>query len=783
MKNKLNEIMNFHNKQVDSSIINQDQVKKLVEYLLDAIENNIDGDVVELGCYVGESSKYLMKTLIETNSDKKLYVYDSFEGLPDLSKWEINTGWKPRTLVTSEDVLTSNFIENNLPTPIITKGWFCDIPEDKLPEKISFAFLDGDFYDSIYDSLVKVYDRVVDGGYIFFHDYKRNDLPGVEAAIKDFFELRGIENNVVEVVTQVGGYKKNSIIVKNDIIKVETTKSNNTTTLVTGLWDIGRGDLQEGWSRSFQHYLDKFQQLLQVDVNMIIFGDEELEKFVLNNRRSENTQFVRRELSWFKNNDFYDKIQKIRTNPDWYNQVGWLTESTQAKLEMYNPLVMSKVYLLHDAKILDKFDSEYMFWIDAGLTNTIHPGYFTHDKVLDKLPKLIKNFHFVCFPYDANSEIHGFKYQELCDLAGKPVNMVARAGFFGGKKDVISEINTIYYGLMNETLSNGLMGTEESLFTIMTYKYPNLITYSEIEGNGLMGKFFEDLKDMTVEVKSEVSKDVVVNNLDTSKVALYVITFNSPKQLEVLIQSMLDYDKDFVEKPKKFLLDNSTDLSTTPRYIELCEQYGFEHIKKDNIGIVGGRVFVAEHFDETDLDFYYFFEDDMAFYPKKGEVCRNGFPRFVDNLYQKSLGIIQKENFDFLKLNFSEFFGDHSVQWSWYNVPQDFRQKHWTNNPKLPVQGLDPNSPKTKFDEIHIHKGLPYITGESHLSNWPIVLTKEGNYKCYLETKWGHPYEQTLMSYAYQETVKGNIKPGLLLLTPTEHDRFEHYSSELRKES
>jgi hypothetical protein len=39
------------------------------------------------------------------------------------------------------------------------------------------------------------------------------------------------------------------------------------------------------------------------------------------------------------------------------------------------------------------------------------------------------------------------------------------------------------------------------------------------------------------------------------------------------------------------------------------------------------------------------------------------------------------------------------------------------------------------------------------------------------------------MSYAYQETVKGNIKPGLLLLTPTEHDRFEHYDGSLRKES
>jgi len=554
-------------------------------------------------------------------------------------------------------------------------------------------------------------------------------------------------------------------------------------TLVTGLWDIGRGDLQEGWSRSFQHYLDKFQQLLQVDVNMIIFGDKELEEFVSKNRRNENTQFVHRDLTWFKTNEFYDKIQKIRTNPDWFNQTGWLSESTQAKLELYNPLVMSKVYLLHDAKILDKFNSEYMFWIDAGLTNTIHPGYFTHDKVLDKLPKLVNNFHFVCFPYETNSEIHGFRYKELCDIAGKPVNKVARAGFFGGKKDTITEINTIYYGLMNDSLTKGLMGTEESLFTIMTYKYPSLITYSEIEDNGLMGKFFEDLKNDTVDVKSEGSKLITTNNLDTSKVGLYVIAFNSPKQFEVLIKSMLEYDSDFINKPKKFLLDNSTDLSTTPRYIELCEEYGFEHIKKDNIGIVGGRVFVAEHFNETDLDCYFWFEDDMAFYPKKGEVCRNGFNRVVDNLYQKSLEIVKKENFDFLKLNYSEFFGDNSTQWSWYNVPQSFRESHWPDNKRLPVQGLDPNAPATKFTSIKSYKGLSYVTGEIYLCNWPIVLTREGNYKCYLETQWAHPFEQTLMSYCFQETVKGNINPGLLLLTPTEHNRFDFYDGNLRKES
>jgi hypothetical protein len=555
----------------------------------------------------------------------------------------------------------------------------------------------------------------------------------------------------------------------------------NKVTLVTGLWNIGRENLKEGWSRSYQHYLDKFSQLLDVENNLIIFGDVELEKFVFEKRKVENTLFVRRSIDWFRN-EFYDRIQQIRQNPNWYNQVGWLKDSTQAKLEMYNPLVMSKMFILNDARILDKFDSTYMFWIDGGITNTIHPGYFTHDKVLDKLPKYIDRFHFVCFPYETTTEIHGFEINAMNNYTQAKTNRVARGGFFGGRKEVINDMNTLYYTLLRDSLAKGQMGTEESIFTIMTYLYPQHINYSMIEGNGLMGKFFEDLKNDTLEVLNETPEPIKYQSNDISKVGLYVITFNSPKQFETLIKSMLEYDSDFITKPRKFLLDNSTDLSTTPRYKELCEQYGFEHIKKDNIGIMGGRIFVAEHFNDTDLDFYWFWEDDMFFYPKN-ETCKNGFNRYVTNLYQKSLEIIQKEKFHFVKINYTEFYGDNGVQFSWYNVPQDFRQKHWPNNPKLPQMGLDPNAPRTKFDFINSHKGIPYVGGEVYICNWPIVLSKEGNYKCYLETKWAHAYEQTTMSYCYQETIKGRIKPGLLLLTPTEHNRFDHYDGKLRKEN
>ena len=82
----------------------------------------------------------------------------------------------------------------------------------------------------------------------------------------------------------------------------------NKVTFVTGLWNIKRDELQEGWSRSFQHYLDKFEQLLKIDANLIIFGEEELESFVWQHRNNENTQFIVRDRVWFKN-DFFDKIQ------------------------------------------------------------------------------------------------------------------------------------------------------------------------------------------------------------------------------------------------------------------------------------------------------------------------------------------------------------------------------------------------------------------------------------------------------------------------------------------
>jgi hypothetical protein len=555
------------------------------------------------------------------------------------------------------------------------------------------------------------------------------------------------------------------------------------TTIVTGIWDIKRDELSEGWSRTFQHYLNNLEKLLKVDDNMIIYIEEKYRNFVEERRKKENTMIIVRELGWFKdNNVIYNNIQKIRINPEWYNQSGWLVDSTQAKLEMYNPIVMSKMFLLNDAAILDPFNSENIVWVDGALTNTVHEGYFWKDNVISKFTKYLNKFSFVCFPYDGKVEIHGFKYDEMCKYSEGIVNKVARGGIFGGPKSLISRINEIYYGLLNETLSKGLMGTEESLFTIMTYKYPELIQYFEIEMNGLLGTFFENLKNETLVPKQEKAETIKQNTHNKLNTALYVLTYNSPNQFEKLCISFDEYDKNFLNKPKKYLLNNSIKKETDLEYARLCEKYGFEEIKKDNIGICGGRQFISEHAEENGFDYHFFFEDDMFFYLGPDEFCRNGFRRKIKDFYNTMMEIMWKENFDYLKWNFSEFFGDNTKQWAWHNVPAGVRSQLFPENP-IKISSDNNAAPFLKFKNIKSYRQLPYASGDVYYCNWPQVVSREGNKKMFLDTKWAHPFEQTWMSHIYQETIKENIKPGILLATPTEHDRFEHYSMEERREN
>lgn len=160
------------------------------------LAQGLDGDVVELGCYVGTTTLFMRRLLVQLASEKRLYAYDSFEGLPPkVSQDASGAGdqFQGGELRVSKKQFLHEFQKANLQPPITYKAWFKDLQPEQLPDQISFAFLDGDFYQSIIDSLRLVWPRLVAGGVVTIDDYQRAALPGVERAVRDFFQDKSVD--------------------------------------------------------------------------------------------------------------------------------------------------------------------------------------------------------------------------------------------------------------------------------------------------------------------------------------------------------------------------------------------------------------------------------------------------------------------------------------------------------------------------------------------------------------------------------------------------------------
>ncbi|MGR5907940.1 TylF/MycF/NovP-related O-methyltransferase [Bacillus paranthracis] len=80
--------------------------------------------------------------------------------------------------------------------PEIHPGWFFETLPHELPEKISFAYLDSDFYDPILISLEAIYPKLSKGAIVIIDDYGDKErapkcwegLPGVKKACDQFFK-------------------------------------------------------------------------------------------------------------------------------------------------------------------------------------------------------------------------------------------------------------------------------------------------------------------------------------------------------------------------------------------------------------------------------------------------------------------------------------------------------------------------------------------------------------------------------------------------------------------
>ena len=149
------------------------------------------GDFVEMGCYKGDTSLVLAEM-----APGRLYIYDSFEGLPEKSGADesaLGTEFRAGELFVTKREVKERFLRAGLRVPVIKKAWFSDLTSADMPERVAFAFLDGDFYESIRDSLELVGGLMVSSGVILVHDYNNLALPGVRQAVDEWAKARGVE--------------------------------------------------------------------------------------------------------------------------------------------------------------------------------------------------------------------------------------------------------------------------------------------------------------------------------------------------------------------------------------------------------------------------------------------------------------------------------------------------------------------------------------------------------------------------------------------------------------
>ncbi len=154
-------------------------------------EKHIEGAVAELGVYRGDFARVINKIF----PDRKLYLFDTFEGFPEEDlKYEI----EHNLLKNKVGKLSNTSIEyvlDKMPYPeqcVIRQGYFPDTTVGLEREQYAFVNIDVDLYKPILAGLEYFWPRMVEKGYIFVHDYFSFSYAGARQAIEEFAEKYNI---------------------------------------------------------------------------------------------------------------------------------------------------------------------------------------------------------------------------------------------------------------------------------------------------------------------------------------------------------------------------------------------------------------------------------------------------------------------------------------------------------------------------------------------------------------------------------------------------------------
>jgi O-methyltransferase len=162
-----------------------------LKYIAERIrEACVEGALAELGVYRGDFSWQLNGQF----PDRKLYLFDTFEGFPEQ---DINVERQIGASKVQEHDFSDTKEENVLARMpyekqiILKKGCFPAVLQG-LEEKFALVSIDADLYAPTLAGLTYFYPRMSPGGIIILHDYNSLRFGGVRKAVEHYESAHGI---------------------------------------------------------------------------------------------------------------------------------------------------------------------------------------------------------------------------------------------------------------------------------------------------------------------------------------------------------------------------------------------------------------------------------------------------------------------------------------------------------------------------------------------------------------------------------------------------------------
>lgn len=154
----------------NSNMSDFDRLVHLQWALFSVFNADVPGAIVEIGCNNGFTSAFFGLVMEDQKQIHRwLHLYDSFQGLPEPSEFDIYL--EKGDLLANPENIRLLFSQFNLSQPFIYKGWFDDILPSCLPDTIAFAYVDADFYQPTKHALESLYPRMTTGSIVIVDDY------------------------------------------------------------------------------------------------------------------------------------------------------------------------------------------------------------------------------------------------------------------------------------------------------------------------------------------------------------------------------------------------------------------------------------------------------------------------------------------------------------------------------------------------------------------------------------------------------------------------------------